>query len=410
VNKQRALRKLVALGVLAAMFMGLVPVSAVQRITIGSWIPPDQWNGRWAPQVSYCTAQTGLELDNVLIPHGTYSEKLMLMEVVGDTPDVLLIPPERVAAVVGAGIVEDLEPWVKEKNLDQRNWFPGATNSTKFGGITFGLPAYVVNYTYAYNKDILSQRGIVPPKNNEWITWDRVWEIAKKSTIDQDGDGIPEIYGFFNNTTFVQTLAFIRQAGGEVYNKEGLVQFNTEPVREAVDFLRNLIEENLHAPSSTYFNQHKLATIRLGSGSLVNKTAEIDPIPMGVAAGIQYKAKADVTYVTPWAMSARSAKKEQAWQFMTCMVSSGAQEMVAARGVVPMRRDTKIPPDRMEVLTGLINNLEYAVSYPYHLENEYVQKAWDIAMKPVFNGQASPNAVLESLDQTINAYLKQKMK
>jgi hypothetical protein len=91
------------------------------------------------------------------------------------------------------------------------------------------------------------------------------------------------------------------------------------------------------------------------------------------------------------------------------MVSREAQGFVSARGVVPMRRDAALAEDRRDLLIGLINNLEYSVSYPYHPEVEFVQSTFDGVMKPVWQGQAGVVSTLESLERVINAHLAERL-
>ena len=118
-----------------------------------------------------------------------------------------------------------------------------------------GSPRYVVNYTYAYNPEILQQRGVAAPAPTEWVTWDQVRETARRTHVDQDGDGTPEVVGFVNGTVFVQFLPFVRQAGGEVYDSEGYVQFNTEPVKEALEFFLEMNQEGIHRERATFSGQ-----------------------------------------------------------------------------------------------------------------------------------------------------------
>jgi ABC-type glycerol-3-phosphate transport system substrate-binding protein len=408
-KKCKAMR-MMAMLMCALLLSGASPVWAAEKITLGTFSTATSWNEAWAPRVQYCITNTNIDVEYFYIPHGTYSEKVLLMAAVGDMPYLLLVPPERVASLVSAGLVEDLEPWIEKSGIDQRYWFPSLIAANKFMGITLGLPAFVINYTYGYNKDIFAQNGITPPKITDWMSWEQVRTIAKKATLDTNGDGTPEIWGFHNNPVFVQVLAFIRQAGGEVYTDDGYVQFTSRPVRDGVEYQLGLINDKLNAPSANLFLDGKVASLRFGSGGNTYKQKDERGLSMGAAAGIMGEVKSDVSYVTPWVMPVASKQKDAAWRFMSCMVSREAQQLVANNGTVPMRRDVRIPDDRAELMSGLINNLEGSVGYPYHIENEFVVKAFDTAMKPVFAGQASPLSVLESLDLSINAYLAEKLK
>lgn len=398
------LRKALA-ALLAALLAGHgSAVFATETIQVATFIPPDQWNSDWAPQINYCKAQAGVELEHIVLGHGTFTEQIFLMATAGEMPDVLLIPPERVAPIVHQGLLENLDPWIERYQLDQSQWLPTAIHGTRFEGVNFGFAAYIVNYTYAYNPEILLQRGVAPPGPTEWVTWDQVRETARRTHVDQDGNGAPEVVGFVNGTVYVQFLPFVRQAGGEIYDAEGFVQFNSEPVKEALEFFLALNQEGIHQGARDLFWTGKAATERMGSWEV--QYVLNNGTPVATAAGIQHKVKSDVAYPTAWAMASASDQKDAAWRFLTCVVSKEAQDEVVKRGLVPMRRDVDLPRERGEILQGFINTLEYSGSYPYHVQADFVLQSFDRMMPPVFAGQAPAASVLAELDRMINAYIR----
>lgn len=398
------LRRVVVCVLVILLSVPLTPVFAAETIQIGTFIAPDQWSGAWAPQIDACKAQADVEIEHITLGHGTFTEQVFLMATAGDMPDVLLIPPERVAPIVHQGLLESLDPWVERHQLDQSTWLPTAIDGTRFEGITFGFAAYVVNYTYAYNQETFQQRGLAPPAPTEWVTWEQVRETARKTHVDQDGDGEPEVTGFVNGNIYVQFLPFIRQAGGRVYDENGFVQFNTPEVREALQFLLDMNQDGIHSGDRGLFWTGNAATERMGSWEVKNVVANETPI--ATAAGIQHKVKSDVAYPTAWAMTSDSDQKDAAWRFLACVVSRESQNEVVKRNLVPMRRDVELPQERSEILQGFINTLEYSGSYPYHVQADYVLQTFDSLMAPVFAGEAAASSVLEELDRTINAFIR----
>lgn len=68
---------------------------------------------------------------------------------------------------------------------------PSIITATTIGDTWYGVPLFTSMYGMVYNKDILAEAGY--DKAPE--TWDELFECAAACTIDEDGDGIPEVYG-----------------------------------------------------------------------------------------------------------------------------------------------------------------------------------------------------------------------
>jgi len=66
-------------------------------------------------------AKTGMKVDIELVklPEGAYAEKLTLMIIGGDIPDIIFFQGND-QAIANQGILEDLRPWVKNSKVMQR--------------------------------------------------------------------------------------------------------------------------------------------------------------------------------------------------------------------------------------------------------------------------------------------------
>ena len=57
--------------------------------------------------------------------------------------------------------------------------------------------------------------------------------------------------------------------------------------------------------------------------------------PIAVTSGIQEATKKGVAYVTSFAMTSNSRRKDTAWRYLKYLASRESQEFIAARGRVP---------------------------------------------------------------------------
>ncbi|MGI6082405.1 MAG: ABC transporter substrate-binding protein [Limnochordia bacterium] len=402
-----SVRRLVC-SVFAVMVILSLTAQGKTMLSVGTWLAPESWSGTYGPQMDlFERTNPDIGLDVMTIAsHKEYAAKVAVLAATGSIPDVLQIPPEQVAPLAVGGVLENLDPWIeRDKSLDTRAWIPGALNAVRYAGIMFGMPGFVVNYTYAYNKEILAQRGVVPPAADSWVTWNEIRDIARRTTVDADGDGQPEIWGYYHGTPYTQIIPLIYQAGGRMFDKDNLLNIDVPEAYKAMNWLLGLIRDGLHGGSTSMFLNGKVASIHLGSGNI---GSGIGDTPVGVTSGTQDVTKGEVVYVTSFALTTNAKEKEAAWRYLKYLTSRESQEFVVARGRVPIRRDVTLPLETRELLTGLMNSLGFAEPYPYHVHSDYIQTAFDAGMRPVWQGQAAPETVVPQVQRAINAYISQQ--
>lgn len=383
---------------------------AKTKLTIGTFEPPDVWKQAYGNQMDeFLKNNPDIELDVVLIAgHGEYASKIAVLAATGSLPDILKIPPEQVAPIVAGGILEDLRGWFnRDRSADTRAWLPGALNAMTFQGQMFGVPAYVVNYAFGYNRDILTQRGLITPGPNDFVSWGQIGDIARKATQDTNGDGTPEIWGYHHGNSYTEIIPLILQAGGRIFDEKGLLAIDAPPTYEGLNWLLELMNLRLHGGDSVQFREGKVATRRVGSWEM--KYLIQAKAPIAIAGGIEHKVRTDVAYVTSFAMTKSSTNKDAAWRFLKYVTSKEGQTYIPANGLVPMRRDVPLASPYNAMLAGFLNALAYATPYPYHVQSNYIQSAFNTGMQPLWRRENVPNAVVPEVQRTINAYLLQQM-
>jgi multiple sugar transport system substrate-binding protein len=381
-------------------------VTAKTTLSVGTWESLETWRATYSGQVAlFEESNPDIGLDVMVIAgHSEFAAKIAVLAATGDLPDILKVPPEQVAPIAFGGVLENLEPWVtRDSSLNQSTWLAGALNAMYFNGIMFGFPAYVVNYTYGYNQEILANKGIVPPGSDQFVNWTQIRDIARLAREDRDGDGVPEIWGYHHGTGYTEILPLIFQAGGRVFDEEGLLDIDKPSTYEGLRWLIDMMAEGLHGGNSGDFWQRKTATRRIGSWEMKNILQAGTPV--GAAGGIEQKVRTDMAYVTSFTMWSGSRNKEAAWRFLKYVVSKEAQRFIPPEGLVPMRRDVPLVEPYRNMLNGFVSSVTYSTSFPYHVHSDYIQSTVNRAMTPVWARQTTPEAVIPEVQRAINAYI-----
>lgn len=113
-------------------------------------------------------------------------------------------------------------------STDSTRWYQPAVEWTALFGHTWGLRVaskYVTaptGYFITFNKELCAAAGYPDMyslvRNNEW-NWDVYREIARKATIDSDGDGVPDYWGTgataWGNEAISNGVQFIGEVDGK---------------------------------------------------------------------------------------------------------------------------------------------------------------------------------------------------
>ncbi len=170
--------------------------------------------------------------------------------------------------------------------------YPVFIKSNTFDGRLWAFPFNKSVRVMYYNRDAFFQHGLDPYSCPQ--TWDEFREYCRKLTVDEDNDGVPEVYGTTFPVSAWQFENLLLQAGGEVMSPDSMTPlFNQEPGVEALNFLSALLNEDHSAYLSTgYEGQNdflagKVAMVEGSSVSMaylqltgINFYMGIGPIPV----------------------------------------------------------------------------------------------------------------------------------
>ncbi len=136
------------------------------------------------------------------------------------------------------------------KTLNQKAFNNGGTHSNTINGKTYGvsLRANTEVPMILYNKEIIKQYAPdvdIPAliAQNKW-NWETFRDLAKKCTVDTDGDGRNNVFGVTSGEQLIDGVAFA-QVGGYAVKQNGKITSTLDypgGVFEAVEFARTLFK------------------------------------------------------------------------------------------------------------------------------------------------------------------------
>jgi sorbitol/mannitol transport system substrate-binding protein len=204
-------------------------------------------------------------------------------------------------------------------------------------GKVYGQPFYGESSFLMYRKDILDAKGITMPAKP---TWSQVAEIAAQ--VDGAEPGMAGIclrgqpgWGqvFAPLTTVVNTF------GGTWFTADWQAQVNGEGFREATEFYVGLVREHGEngAPQAGFtecLNNMMQSNVAMwydatsAAGSLEAANSPVKGKIGYVAAPVVETDSSGWLYAWSWAIQQASAKKDQAWQFISWASGKEYEELV----------------------------------------------------------------------------------
>ncbi|WP_254445426.1 MULTISPECIES: ABC transporter substrate-binding protein [unclassified Anabaena] len=173
----------------------------------------------------------------------------VLTSVVGNSsPDILYFYPQLTGQFVELGAVVPLDDWFDQLPV-KSEVIPNALDELKLDDHLWSIPLYTSNIGIFYRPDLFKKAGITEtPK-----TWAEFRQVAKKLTIDKNGDKQPEQYGIVlplgkGEWTVFSWFPFLLSAEGELISNN-LPDLNNPKAISALELWENLIKDGSAALS-----------------------------------------------------------------------------------------------------------------------------------------------------------------
>lgn len=222
----------------------------------------DAW---FRPMAKEFTEQTGIKINMQVLQAGQIRKKQDIM-LAGKDPQldiVMLQMDNRGGKLTAAGHLEDLEPYLNDASLTPADydypddWLGGCLNTERvingqpLNNIVWSAQAQLLHI----RKDLFEQHNVKVP-----TTMAELEDAAKKLTIDEDGDGKPEIHGFLSRgwgrLTTASFATYLFNHGGSWFTTvdgKKVANINSKESVDAFEFYGRMIRD--YAPKSALSNK-----------------------------------------------------------------------------------------------------------------------------------------------------------
>lgn len=120
-----------------------------------------------------CASKLGISIKRETVPGDTLIQKVLQQASSKTLPDVLMLDNPDVQQIAATGALAPLN----DMGLNADGVIKGMVDATSYQGKLYGLAPVTNTIALFYNKDMLAEAGVQPPK-----TWDELKAAAKKLT------------------------------------------------------------------------------------------------------------------------------------------------------------------------------------------------------------------------------------
>ncbi len=300
---------------------------------------------------------------------------------IGETAaDVFYLDALEAPALMRPDVLEPLDNYITpEFNIS--DFEPTLLNAFGQDGKTYGLPKDFSTLALFYNKEAFvgaAQRvgaSLPPPSglSQPPQTWEQLREYSKKLTIDKNGDGIIEQYGFGILPELARQYFMIKAFGGELINSDGKATFaspdSLKGLQVIIDQYRN--DKSATQPSevgttsgSVMFAKGKVAMVIEGPWLIPYLKQTFPNVEYAIAEVPTIAGKkGTMAYTVAYVMNKQSKHKPEAWQLISYLTGfEGMKAWTSAGFALPTRKSVTaaLGYDKHPLYTPFIAGASYA--------------------------------------------------
>lgn len=268
---------------------------------------------------------------------GEYKTKLSILAQQGAMPDTFTISSGDLEQWAEEGLLRDITDLVEADKTIFDDFSKAMFDASKAIAKTEGyvsIPFAYVSTDLFYNKDMFDAAGLEYPNEN-W-TWDDFLAAAKALTLDTNGDGEIDQWGFYGAGRYAQAQSWVVSNNGKLVNEETKTFDPDAKALEALQFVVDLVKEYKVAPQPKDMSSmrwqdifpNQVCAMFVDGGWLSNDFRNnigdkfqwgVTRVPMGPSATERQ------TYGWPdsYAMSPDTKHPEEAWTWLKYLAGEG---------------------------------------------------------------------------------------
>ncbi|MEF3304570.1 ABC transporter substrate-binding protein [Paenibacillus sp. GYB003] len=392
---------------------GKLPEASKQPVSIKFFIDPAYLNDdevRMALTEPLRTKYPHIRLDVVRPSKDTTLETLIAAN---DIPDLHISWNGALNYLTDLGIVDDLEPMIRNERFDLSRFEPAAIAAMKNeagDGHLYGIP-YVMNFQLMYyNKDLFDQAGA--PYPTDGMTWEEVIGLGKQVS-GKLGAPYKGLLAGFNEMRFQLSLPLVDPA-----TKQAAVA--SEPWKKVFETAYRALKASPESDRPASFGTDR--NVAMWAAKNRNNTLK-EPSEAGLQwdvvqfpgfaekPGIGSQVDAHVVYMSP-----TSKHKEEAFRVIETLTSDEAQRKLSRIGKLPALNDNRIVGQFAEDVSYLrgknwkgVFQGKFGLPPKRVMDESLVLKFALQAFDQYASGQADLNTALRTAAEQIDQVAEQKI-
>ena len=212
----------------------------------------------------YEATHPNVKINNTVIATdgGAYKTQLSVLAQQKALPDVFMLSSGDIEEWASNGLCRKLDDLVASDPDIYKKFYESMFTSLKDVAKTDYLPGFPFAYVSCdlfYNKDAFDAAGLEYPNEN-W-TWDDFLAAAKALTIDKNGDGEIDQWGYYGYGRYAEAQAWIFANGGVLTNNTTHTFEPNQNALDAIQFMSDLVNVYKVAPSPKDMSAIKYKTI-----------------------------------------------------------------------------------------------------------------------------------------------------
>jgi multiple sugar transport system substrate-binding protein len=403
---------------LALLLFGLFLVAVPAQAATLRMIGPEDVGGAWGEVIRRFQARNpDTRIHYISGPWSTDERQNMYIRsfISGDPIELVYMDVIWTAKFAEAGWLMPLDEWYTPRM--QEAFLPGAVEAGQYRGKSYRVPVRADVGMLYYRKDLVP----TPPKT--WREFERICE-SHDGTL---GQSCIVFQGMQYEGLVCNFLEYLWGAGSEVIDADGKVVLDSPQAREALRFMRRLIDEGW-APRAvlTYQEQHSLRAFAEGKAifmrnwpyawTILNKPGSPLRGKVGIAPFIHKAGYESAGTLGGWGLGiARGIEDpEAAWRFIAFATSPEAQRILhLRRGAVPARKSLFFDPAILKAspyYKDLYPIVMRARPRPVHPDYPRISDTIQKHVSAVLAGVATPEEAVTVMARSIEGTVQGKQK
>ena len=390
------------------------------ELTFMMWGAPEEL-AVWNKIVEEFQAQAPNIKVNVEVSDWTaYWEKLKTMLAAGTPPDLFAMDAPYYLDYQTRGVLKNLQPYI-EKNPDLLTGvYPQTLEAYKTAEGYFGLQRDFQTIVLFYNKDMFDKAGVAYP-TADW-TYDDLRQASKDLTLDTNGDGTTDQYGFTADLWDMELAwsSAIWAYGGDIFSADRTQTLIGEPAaRQAWQVFHDMMFQDKSMPDVNTAAQYGLDLYQAGIAAMTpighwavpgyNTVAfkwDVAPMPKGPAG------QATSVNSAGFVVAEGSKHPDEAFEFIKFVLSPGGQTRLTELGfAIPVLQSVAESPVFLQQAGYSIDQKVFLDSLAFaHMKpvfkgyDEWASAVGD-GMLPIWTGEAELNPTLDEVVQAADEVL-----